>query len=92
MWRKIYHYFMFANWEFMEHYHQRSNAETTIHMIKSKFGDSVRSKDWTAQVNEVLCKVICHNICCVIQEMHELGVNPDFCVESQGGVCKVGEV
>jgi len=29
-------------------------------------------------VNEVLCKIICHNICVVIQEMHELGIEPDF--------------
>ena len=28
--------------------------------------------------NEVLCKVICHNVCCVIQEMHELGIDPMF--------------
>jgi transposase len=77
-WKRLYHYFMMYNDIFMEHYHKRSNAETTVFMIKSKFGDFVRSKTWTAQVNEVLCKVICHNICCVIQEMHELGINPNF--------------
>jgi len=47
-------------------------------MVKSKFGDFVRSKTWTARVNEVLCKIICHNICVNIQEMHELGIEPDF--------------
>ena len=66
------------NDEFLTHYGKRSNAESTVHMIKSKFGEIVRSKSWTAQVNEVLCKVICHNICCVIQEMHELGIEADF--------------
>ena len=60
-------------------------------MVKSKFGASVRSKTWTAQINEVLCKIICHNICVVIQEMHELGINPNFCVESRGDVYKVGQ-
>ena len=54
------------------------NAETTFHMIKSKFGDVVRSKTEVAQVNEVLLKVLCHNICVVIQEMFELGTEPDF--------------
>jgi transposase len=78
VWTKMYHYFMLNQEVFFEHYHKRSNAETTVHMIKSKFGDSVRSKTWTAQVNEVLCKVICHNICVVIQEMFELGIEPDF--------------
>ncbi|MCK5473891.1 MAG: transposase [Candidatus Aenigmarchaeota archaeon] len=78
IWSKMYHYFMLNNNEYMEHYHKRSNAETTVHMVKSKFGDRVRSKSWTAQVNEVLCKIICHNICVVVQEMHELGLNPQF--------------
>ena len=78
VWKKMYHYFMLNNDEFMEHYHKRSNAETTVHMLKSKFGDRVRSKSWTAQVNEVLCKVVCHNICVCIQEMYELGINPNF--------------
>ena len=78
MWKKMYHYFMYNNEEFMEHYHLRSNVETTVQMIKTKFGDCVRSKTWTAQVNEVLCKIICHNVCCVIQEMYELGINGNF--------------
>lgn len=78
MWKKMYHYFEFKNEEFLEHYHKRSNAETTFHMIKSKFGDSVRSKTEVAQVNEVLLKVLCHNICVVIHEMFELGIKPNF--------------
>ncbi len=78
IWKKMYHYFMLNNEQFLEHYHKRSNVETSVFMIKSKFGDSVRSKSWTAQVNEVLCKVIAHNICCVIMEMHTLGIEADF--------------
>ncbi|MFH2020532.1 MAG: transposase [archaeon] len=78
MWHKMYYYFKLNQDEFLEHYHKRSNGETTVHMIKSKFGDRVRSKKWVAQVNEVLCKIIAHNICCVIQEMHELKVEAKF--------------
>jgi len=78
MWKKMYHYFEYKQEEFLEHYHKRSNAETTFHMIKSKFGDSVRSKTETAQINEVLLKLLCHNICVVIQEMFELGIEPNF--------------
>ena len=63
---------------FLEHYHRRSMAETTFMMIKAKFGEAIRSKTEMAQVNELLCKVLCHNICCVIQSMYELGVVPDF--------------
>ncbi len=73
LWKKMYHFFQFNCEEFLEHYHKRSNIETTFHMIKTKFGDSVRSKSKTAQINEVLLKILCHNICVVIQEMCELG-------------------
>ena len=40
------------------------------------FGDSVRSRTPIAQVNEVLLKILCHNIRMLIHEMHELGVVP----------------
>jgi len=91
IWKKMFYFFQLNNEDFLQHYHKRSNAETSVMMVKSKFGGSVRSKTWTAQVNEVLCKIICHNICVVIQEMHELGINPNFCVESKDSVYKVGQ-
>jgi hypothetical protein len=47
-------------------------------MIKSKFGDSLRSKTEPAQKNETLAKVPCHNICCVISGIYELGIQPVF--------------
>lgn len=65
-WRKMYHYFMYNQKEFMQHYHKRSNVETTMHMIKTEFGGNLRSKEKTSQVNELLAKVLCHNICVVI--------------------------
>jgi hypothetical protein len=47
-------------------------------MIKGKFGDAVRSKSDIGQWNEVLCKVLCHNLCVLIQAIHELGIEPRF--------------
>jgi hypothetical protein len=47
-------------------------------MIKTKFGERLRSKTETAQTNEMLLKIVCHNICCVIGSMHELGLEPTF--------------
>ena len=47
-------------------------------MIKAKFGDHLRSKTDVAMVNEALCKIICHNICCLIQEAQELGITTEF--------------
>ncbi|MFY3741918.1 MAG: hypothetical protein HMLIMOIP_002379 [Candidatus Nitrosomirales archaeon] len=77
-WSKMYSYFMLHRDEFMKHYHQRSNIESTFAMVKKKFGPSVRSRDITAQKNEVLLKILCHNICVVNQEIHELGIKADF--------------
>ena len=64
--------------QFLQHYHERSNTETVFHMIKSKFGDYVRSKTDTACINEILLKVLCHNICVLISEMFELSIKPEF--------------
>jgi hypothetical protein len=47
-------------------------------MIKAKFRDHVRSKTDVAMANEVLCKIIFHNICCLIQESYELGIDTAF--------------
>ncbi len=78
LWSKMWHYYNLYRNDFMAHYHKRSNAETTFSMIKAKFGGFVRSKSAVAQINEVLCKVVCHNICVLIQSMHELGIEPIF--------------
>ncbi len=72
------HFYRFHQDEFGKHYHKRSNVETTFSMIKLKFGERLRSKSMTAQTNEVLCKVLCHNICCLIQSIYELGIKPTF--------------
>jgi transposase len=78
LFRRMFHYFSYNQERFMQNYHKRSNVESTFHMIKAKFGDSLRSKTKTAQINEALCKVLCHNICCLIQSMFELGLKPKF--------------
>ncbi len=74
----MFNYFVYQREEFMGHYHLRSNIETTNFMIKAKFGDVVRSKNKTAQINEVLLKVLCHNIVVLIQSMFELNIEPEF--------------
>jgi transposase len=77
-WKKMYHYFQLNREEFMEHYHKRSNVEATNAAIKRKFGETLRSKNLTAQTNELLAKVVAYNITVVIHEMYEHGVEPDF--------------
>lgn len=75
---KMFHLYNLNREEFLTHYHKRSNVETTFSMIKAKFGDGLRSKSDTAMVNEALCKVLCHNVCCLIQSHYELGVAVEF--------------
>jgi hypothetical protein len=47
-------------------------------MIKAKFGDALRSKTETAMKNEALCKLLAHNICCLVSAIYELGIDPTF--------------
>jgi len=84
IWRKMYAYFLYKHDDFLEMYHKRSNVETCFHMIKTKFRDNLRSKTKTAQINELLLKILCHNICCVIQEMAEMGIRGEFILEERG--------
>ncbi|MDP8975402.1 MAG: transposase [Actinomycetota bacterium] len=77
-WARMYHLFAYRRDEFLEHYHKRSNVETVFAMMKAKFGDNLLSKTEDAQVNEVLGKVIAHNLCVLIQSFYELGIEPTF--------------
>jgi transposase len=75
---KAFHYFSLNREEFLAHYHKRSNVESTVSMIKAKFGDHVRSKTEIAMKNEALCKILAHNICCLISAIYELNLRPVF--------------
>jgi transposase len=78
LWSKLWHYYHLNRDDFLRHYHLRSNAESTFSMIKAKFGERLHSKTEVAQTNEMLLKVVCHNICCLIRSMHELELEPTF--------------
>lgn len=81
VWRRLFHFYWYHHAEFKKHYHKRSNVETTFSMIKAKFGERLRMKGERSRHNEVLLKVLCHNLCCVIQSMYELGIDPVFRLE-----------
>jgi transposase len=78
LWQRMWHYYQFNKDAFLARYHKRSNIETAFSMIKAKFGASVRAKSPIAQVNEVLCKILCHNICVLILSVVELGIETTF--------------
>lgn len=91
IWAEMYYHFMSNREDFLTHYHKRSNVETAFSMIKAKFGDAVRSKSDIGQLNEVLCKVLCHNICVIIQAIYELGIEPTFGAEARLALKSVGK-
>ena len=61
-WAEMYHYFRFNQQEFREKYGGRNSSETTFDMMKTKYGGSLFSKSTAGQVNEAICKVLCHNL------------------------------
>ena len=83
VWERAFHFYNLHRTEFLAHYNKRSNVESTFSMVKAKFGPSVRSKSPTAQVNEVLMKILCHNICVLIQSMYELDIAPVFGMDAE---------
>ena len=85
---KMFHFYNLNRDEYLSHYHKRSNVESTFSMIKAKFRDSVRARSDSGMVNEVLAKIICHNVCCLIHSIFELGIAPTFWMYA--GVCVVG--
>ena len=78
VWNKMFYYYQMCRDEFMEHYHKRSNVETTNMAIKMKFGDCLKNKNFVSQSNELLCKLIAYNITVLINSMYELGIKPEF--------------
>lgn len=83
LWKKMYHLYQFKRDQFLDHYHKRSNVESTVWMIKSKFGKEIRSKLPVSQENELLLKVLCHNLSVVTTSIFEFGIEPEFWSEKE---------
>lgn len=64
--------------QYLQHYHKRSNIESCFSMIKRKFGNNVQCKKEISQDNEILGKVLAHNICVLVQEIFLNNINTDF--------------
>lgn len=45
---------------------------------RGEFRDGLLKKFDMAMVNEVLCKILCHNLVVLIHETRELGIDPMF--------------
>lgn len=77
-WLNAFYHFQNNKTDFLEHYHKRSNVESTFGAIKKKLGETLKSKNRTAQVNELLCKILAYNITVLINCMYTSNVEPVF--------------
>lgn len=70
--------FLLRQEQWLPHYHRRSNVETVFSMIKAKFGSFIRARRPISQINEVLCKCLAHNLCCLVKAIFVSGRAPTF--------------
>lgn len=59
--------------DFERRYHQRSNVEAAFSAIKRTFGDGLKSRNFLARKNELLCKVLAYNLGVLTKAMYEHG-------------------
>lgn len=78
LWKRMLQQFQDKKSEFWQYYYTRNNIEATFSMTEARFGNALKSKSFTAQVNEGLCMVLAHNLRIIIKLMFELGIEPDF--------------
>jgi Transposase DDE domain/SWIM zinc finger len=78
LFEKAYLMFRLNKADYLKHYHQRSNSESTFSALKRKLGESVKSKSDIAQRNEVLAKVLAYNLTVLVAAFYELGIAAEF--------------
>lgn len=82
VWRKMFHLFALNGENWQKAVNQQNQAESAFSMIKRKFGERLFSKDETSQVNELLCKILCHNLCVVLYWLYQFGIGvPEMHIE-----------
>lgn len=81
---KMFLFFTYHRDKFDERYGNRAQVETTFGSIKQILDETIASRNFDAQVNELFCKAIAHNIRMLIHAMLELGVLPDFLMPTEG--------
>lgn len=77
-WNKLLHFYSFHQDDFHERYRHRSNVESAFAAIKQNFGEQLRSRNERGQINELLAKFICHNLCVLVKSMFDLKIDIDL--------------
>jgi transposase len=78
VWNMMLHYFLAYQDEFYKFYHLRSNVEAVFSAQKRKFGSRLTSRHRTAQINEIMAKVLAYNLCVVARSLQDLEIEPNF--------------
>lgn len=78
LWIELLRLFLQRPYVYVSYYNMRNNVEATFSMIKRKLHARIFSVNRQAQVNEVLLKVLCHNICVLIRALYELKIDITF--------------
>lgn len=86
--KELFNFFQQNREEFMRIYHKRSNIESCFSMIKRKFGTDVKCKKEDSQDNEILAKILVHNICVLIQEIFLNKIDINFMKCKEAYICK----
>jgi transposase len=83
-WTRMYHAFHQKRGKFRRHYHQRSTVEAAFSGLKQKFRAHLTAKKQQSLRNQLLSKVLAHNICTLIRSLHELDIDkPGFSTTTQ---------
>lgn len=78
MYHKMFLFFQYHRDEFDRHYGQRAQVESTFGAFKKKLSETLVSRKFTSQVNEILCMGIAHNLMVLVRQMYEADILPDF--------------
>jgi len=71
---RCWHRFQSDPADFHAHYSKRENVEATFAAIKKKLGETLKSRNPRAQINELLCKILAYDISVLIHESFERGI------------------
>jgi hypothetical protein len=82
---RCWHRFQSDRGVFLGRDYQRESVEATFKSIKQRLGETISSKDAVAQVNELLCKVLAHNIQVLIHESFEHAITVPRTTDSPPG-------
>lgn len=89
IWKQMFTLFNKYQAEFDKEYHKRSNIESVWSMIKARFGFNLKSMKEYTQDNEILLKVLCHNLCVLVQEIFLRGIEIDFGVQAERHIAQI---